>query len=92
MIDESWKHPDRRLLCLRRVTMDENNELTLLNFLLNPTADDAYFILPEPAHPGRILIDTAQPDSDEIPLGDKKVDVRSRSAILVYSRLERPLQ
>ena len=92
MADESWRHPDRRLLCLRRVATDENDGLTLLNFLLNPTADDAYFILPEPALPGHILIDTAQPDSDEIPLSDKKLGVRSRSAILVYSKLERPLQ
>ena len=72
--------------------MTKRTALTLLNFLLNPTADDAYFILPEPALPGHILIDTAQPDSDEIPLSDKKIGVRSRSAILVYSKLERPLQ
>jgi hypothetical protein len=64
----------------------------LLNFLLNPTAEDAYFILPEPALPGRILIDTAQPDAVETPLADKKVGVRSHSAVLVYSKLERPLR
>jgi len=92
MADQSWKDPNRRLLCLRRASTDEKGGLELLSFLLNPTAEDEFFILPKPALPGRILIDTTQPDSDEIPLTDIKVAVRSHGAVLVYSKPERPLQ
>ncbi|HWE06547.1 MAG TPA: hypothetical protein VG274_07550, partial [Rhizomicrobium sp.] len=92
MADQSWKDPNRRLLCLRRASTNEKGGLELLSFLLNPTAEDEFFILPKPALPGRILIDTTQPDSDEIPLTDIKVAVRSHGAVLVYSKPERPLQ
>ncbi len=92
MADQSWKDGNRRLLCLRRASADEKNGLELLSFLLNPTAVDEYFILADPALPGRILVDSAQPDADEIALTDAKVGVRSHSAVLVYSKPERPLQ
>ncbi|MGH6673694.1 MAG: glycogen debranching protein GlgX [Xanthobacteraceae bacterium] len=89
--DELWMDPFRRLLCLRRAEHDGDGIL-LLNFLLNPTAQDEYFVLPEPALAGRILIDTAQPDADEVPLSGAKVGVRAHSAMLIYSKLERQSQ
>jgi isoamylase len=92
MADQSWKDGNRRLLCLRRASTDEKDGVEVLSFLLNPTATDEYFILPEPALPGRILIDSAQPDADETALTDVKVGVRAHSAVLVYSKPERPLQ
>jgi len=90
--DQSWKNPERRLLCLRRASPEESGGVSLLNLLLNPTPEDAHFALPEPALPGWILIDSAQPESDEVPLTDKNVVLRSHSAVLVYSKLERQLQ
>ena len=92
MTDQSWKDSSRRLLCLRRAAAGKKHELELLSLLLNPTPEDAYFILPEPALPGHILIDTAHPDADDIPLTDKKIPVGSHSVVLIYSKLERSVQ
>ena len=90
--EEAWKNPDLRLLSLRRGTRNADGSVTILNFLLNPTADDHEFKLPEPALPGRIVIDSGRPDTESIELQDNKVDVRAHSAILVYSKLELPTQ
>lgn len=89
---ESWKDRERPLLCLRRVVQTDDGAACILNFLLNPSAQDHYFILPAPAVAGRILIDSAQPDADDIPIADSKVGVRARSAVLIFSELERPSQ
>ncbi len=90
--DQSWKDRNVRLLCLRRAVRDEEGVVRLLSLLLNPTAEDQYFILPAPALPGRILVDSANPDAEEIAISDSKVGVRAHSAILIYSELEKPLQ
>jgi glycogen operon protein len=90
--EASWKNPESRLLALRRATRNNDGTVSLLTLLLNPTAEANLFALPEPALPGRILIDTAHPETGERDINDRKVDVPSHSAILVYSRLERPPQ
>ncbi len=90
--DQSWKDPNRRPLCLRRALIEEQSAISLFNFLLNPTAEDQYFNLPEPALPGFILIDTARPDVGEIPLADNKVALRAHSAVLTCSKFERLTQ
>jgi glycogen operon protein len=90
--DASWKDPNRHLLCLRRAVEEDASTAGVLSFLLNPTAEDQYFILPAPHMPGRILIDTAQPNAGETPLPDGKVGVRSRSAVLVYFTVARQPQ
>jgi isoamylase len=90
--DTSWKDPNRRLLCLRRAVEEDASAISVLSFFLNPTAEDQYFIVPAPHTPGRILIDTAQPDAAETPVPDSKVGVRSRSAVLVYFAMERQPQ
>ncbi len=61
----------------------------MLTLLLNPTAEDQYFILPAPQAPGRVLIDTARPDAEEMPVEDGKVGVRAHSAVLIHSTVER---
>jgi hypothetical protein len=45
------------------------------------------FQLPQPALPGRVLIDTAQPNT-EAELKEPKVEVKAQSAVLVYAKLE----
>jgi isoamylase len=87
--DDSWKNRDTRLLCLRRAMPNNDGTVSLLTLLLNPTAEDHLFALPAPTLPGRILIDTAQPETGDVDVKDQKVNVQSRSAVLVYSKLER---
>jgi isoamylase len=90
--DESWKNPERRLLCLRRAAVESESAVSVLTLLLNPTAEDQYFILPAPQAPGRILVDTARPDAAEVPVEDGKVGVRAHSAVLIHSTVERQSQ
>jgi len=90
--EESWQDRDRRLLCLRRAVAENEHTIGLLSLLLNPTEEDHYFILAGPPAAARILVDTAHPNTEEMPLADAKVGVRSHSAVLVYSAVERQLQ
>ena len=88
--DASWKNPEHKLLCLRRATRNADETVSILSFLLNPTAEDHLFQLPDPVLPGQILIDSARPDSDVLDLKEAKVAVRGHSAVLVYSNIMAP--
>ncbi len=90
--EESWTNPEHRLLCLRRATRNGDGSVSLLTLLLNPTPQDRVFQLPQPALPARVLIDSARPPLKEFDLPEQKVEVSSRSVVLVYARLERAEQ
>jgi glycogen operon protein len=85
--EASWTNPEHRLLCLRRATQNGDRTVSLLTLLLNPTAEERVFQLPQPALPGRVLIDTAQPNT-EAELKEPKVEVKAHSAVLLYAKLE----
>jgi len=86
--ESSWTNPDHRLLCLRRATRNADGTVSILSFLLNPTAEERTFQLPEPALPTRIFVDTARPEVEDLDLKEQKVLVRPHSAVLVYSNLQ----
>jgi glycogen operon protein len=86
--DEAWRNPEERLLSLRRAEKNDDDSISLLSLLLNPTGEDSMFRLPEPALPGRVLIDTANPGAAEISLEDHSLGVAAHSAVLVHSVLE----
>jgi glycogen operon protein len=86
--DEAWRNPEERLLSLRRAEKNDDDSISLLSLLLNPTGEDSIFRLPEPALPGRVLIDTANPGAAEISLKDHSLGVAAHSAVLVHSVLE----
>ncbi len=86
--ESSWTNPDHRLLCLRRATRNADGTVSILSFLLNPTAEERTFQLPEPALPTRIFVDTARPEVEDLDLKEQKVLVRAHSAVLVYSNLQ----
>jgi isoamylase len=92
LAEEAWKNPELRLLSLRRATKNSDGTVSLLTLLLNPTAENQSMQLPEPALPAHILIDTAQPEVGSIELKSQKVDVQSRSAVLVFCKLDPPSQ
>ena len=93
MIPEAfWKNPEIRLLCLRRATRNADGTVSILNLLLNPTSEDHFFRLPDPVLPARVLVDSARPEAGEPAVNDNKIDVLSRSAVLVYAWLENPPQ
>jgi isoamylase len=90
--DDHWKDAEQRLLCLRRATKNADGTVSLLTLLLNPMVDDHAFLLPTPVLPGQVLVDTARPNENERDIKDNKIDVSSRSAVLVYAKLETPPQ
>jgi isoamylase len=90
--EASWTNPEHRLLCLRRATRNTDGTVSVLTLLLNPTSEDHSFRLPEPAMPGRVLIDSARPESDVVDLKEAKVDVQAHGAVLVYCNLRPPFE
>jgi len=85
--ESSWRNPEIRLLCLRRA-IPKASSLSLLALLLNPTPEDQSFTLPPPPLPGTILMDTARPELQHLPIADPKITVLARSAVLVRCNLE----
>jgi glycogen operon protein len=85
--EASWKNPADKLLCLRRATGNADGSVSILSFLLNPTAEDHIFQLPEPVLPGQILINSARANADVLDLEEAKVAVEAHSAMLVYSKI-----
>ena len=90
--ESSWTNPEHRLLCLRRATRNADETVSILTLLLNPTEESHEFVLPEPALPARILVDTAHPEITESELKEKKLSVEPHTAVLVYAKLEPPVQ
>ena len=79
-------------MALRRAARTDDGVVSLLTLLLNPTAENHAFQLADPVLPAIVLIDTARPDAESEVVSDNKVEVPSRSAVLVYARLEKPGQ
>ena len=92
ILEDSWKKPEIRLMALRRAARTDDGVVSLLTLLLNPTAENHAFQLADPVLPAIVLIDTARPDAESEVVSDNKVEVPSRSAVLVYARLEKPGQ
>jgi glycogen operon protein len=90
--EDSWRQPEIRLLALRRAARNDDGTVSLLTLLLNPTGEDHTFRLADPVLPAIVFIDTARPDAESLIVADNKIEVLSRSAVLVFARLERPAQ
>jgi isoamylase len=90
--DASWTNPEHRLLSLRRASASEDGTVALLTLLLNPTGEDHLFKLPKPEMPGQVLINSGRPEVEATEIKDGNVDVQPHSAVLVYSKLDRPQQ
>jgi glycogen operon protein len=79
---EAWNNPEERIIVLRRAAREEDT-ISALTLLLNPTEGRRTFFLPEPHLPVRVLIDTDLPDAPERDLDGAKIEVAARSAVLV---------
>ena len=88
VVERDWKNPDLRLLCLRRATRNADQTVSLLSLLMNPTAEDHVFSLPEPVIPSRVLADSAQVAAKDIEIKDNKVGVLAHSTVLTYALME----
>jgi glycogen operon protein len=79
---EAWNNPEERIIVWRRAAR-EDNTVSVLILLLNPTDGRRTFFLPEPHLPVRVLIDTDLPDAPERDLNGAKLEVAARSAVLL---------
>jgi glycogen operon protein len=80
---EAWNNPEERTLVLRRAARLVDAGVEVLTLMLNPTGDDRVFVVPPPALPTRMLVDTASPGEAEHELERSEVMVSARSAVLL---------
>jgi glycogen operon protein len=84
---EAWNDAEQRTLILRRSMRVPEGKVTVLTLLLNPEDKPSDFQLPEPQLPGRVLVDSCEPQASERWIEERRVRVASHSAILVHSEL-----
>jgi glycogen operon protein len=82
---EAWNDIDQRTLILRRSMRVPGGKVEILSLLLNPGDLPCDFRLPEPHLSGRVLLDSAEPETDERPITGQEVRVAAHSAVLVYA-------
>jgi isoamylase len=80
---ESWNNPDERVIALRRAARNGDGTVAALTLFLNPSDAGVAFRLPRPHVPTRVLIDTDKPDAPERDHDGDRIEVASRSAVLV---------
>ncbi len=85
--DEAWQNPEFRLLCIRRATKSDARSVALHTLLLNPTAKDEIFKLPQPELPSQVVMDTARPTAASVDIKENQIEVNAHSAVLVFSNL-----
>jgi isoamylase len=86
---DAWNNPNERVIVLRRAQRDDG-AVQSLTLMLNPTGDSLPFRLPAPRIRSRVLIDTCRPDAPEHNVDGDKIEVASRSAVLIIGTHEAP--
>jgi isoamylase len=79
----AWNDSEQRTLILRRAMAGGDGKVTILTLLLNPTRGDRRFLLPEPAFPSVVLLDSAVPAAEPVVVRDGTVAVAAHSVVLV---------
>ncbi len=82
---ESWNNPLESALVLRRATLTEVGRVICATLLLNPAEESRIFVLPPPALPMRLVLDSAEPDSPEQEMERPEILVAGRSTALLVS-------
>lgn len=80
---DSWNNPEERTLALRRAARLADGRVPVATLMLNPTAEERVFVLPPPALPTRLLLDTAAPDEPERLIERSELAVSAYSAVLL---------
>jgi isoamylase len=79
---DSWNNPEKRLLAVRRASLEDDGTVAILTLFLNPSDQDRTFRRPAPDISARVLIDSAAPDQPERALEGNELVVAARSAVL----------
>jgi isoamylase len=85
ILAEAWNDREQRTLVLRRAAAGVEGYVSILTFLLNPTAEDKMFRLPEPHWPARVLLETMANTFEERRIDGVSIPVTAHSAVLLHS-------
>ncbi len=86
LTNDAWNKPDELCLVLRRAARI-NGKTHVLTLLLNPSGEDKQFHLPTPHGPTRLLIDTADPATEERALGGPDLTIAARNLVLLFAEI-----
>ena len=89
LTEAAWNDPEGRLLALRRAGHHAGSICVTL-LLLNATAEDRDFTLPDPPLPWRLLLDSTDPQAEERPLATGVFTLGGRGAALLAATVELP--
>ena len=82
---EAWNDIEQRTLILRRAMRIPEGKVEILSLLLNPGDLPCDFRLPEPHLSARVVLDSAEPETNERPVTGQEVRVAAHSALLLYA-------
>jgi isoamylase len=88
---EAWRDPIAKTFAMLRADSAGDEEVDTVLLMMNADSADQPFILPATVQNWTLVLDSADPDAEERPLGEKEtaVTVSSRSVVLLWSRLAR---
>lgn len=84
---EDWNDFEKRALVMRRAERRADGAIDIVALLLNGSDETIPFVLPGPADGWRVLVDAADPDRPEAPLGEAAYEVRDRACVLVAATI-----
>jgi glycogen operon protein len=88
MVPEAWQDGNGRSIALRRASRIENGHVDVSLLLLNASAEDHAFTLPEPRVTWRLVIDSADPPMAGRVVAQESVKVAAHSAVLLVADVE----
>jgi isoamylase len=89
--DEDWNNIEGKALVMRRVRKREDERLEAVTLLLNASATPLTFKLPPPLLDRLLVLDSAEPQAPERPVGDE-VEVLDRAAMIIVGTDKAPAE
>ena len=86
LTEEDWHNQEGKALVMRRAALVSDGSFEAITMVLNGSQATLEFVLPEPHEYRRLLVDSSDTGIGERDLGEMPIEVRDRTAILIYSR------
>lgn len=83
---EAWQDPEGRAFTLRRAGQALDGETEVLLMMLNASGDALTFTPPPPHLEWHVLLDTAEPEAPERPLGATELKVAAHTMVVLGAR------
>jgi len=86
LTEEDWHNQEGKALVMRRAALVSDGSFEAITMVLNGSQATLEFVLPEPHEYRRLLVDSSDTGIGERDLDEMPIEVRDRTAILIYSR------